>query len=445
MKVHLKLTLTLLLLFMVARLPGQQVLSDADMAILKRDYTEALKICNSLAKSGDESAALYMRLGIIHASLSDHTRALTYLTKAETGGGKSISSGLLIAECYEAIGDLEAASAKYEEVIYADRSNIFPVINFSKMLLSNRMFNEAVKWCQLLVDTLPGNPVFRKNLGGCFLQLGMDSQALQNLYEAWKLNNKDISVLSAMTTAWLRLEIPGNGIKTLTDATEIHPDSPLLYKCIGNLYFALQNYDSSSVAYQTAYNLGDTSDYIVRQIGFSYYATSEFRKAIPFLYENYINDTLNYESVQYLGLALANASRQREAIPYLETAITLLRPDSAVIGSLYATIGRAAYEINNIRTGIESYNAALRYLPDDPDCIFELARVYDQAKNYKEALKYYEKYLSYQDTKIKELAESKNIDPAKISFGGRHSLAKQRVKLINEKLFFQGEIKRSNS
>jgi len=433
------------LLFMLARLPGQYLLTDADMAIVKKDYRQALIICNTLQKGGEKSAAIDLRLGIIYSSLSDHIRALEHLQRAEAGGEKSISTGLLIADCHEAIGDIDAASAKYEEIIYSDRSNLYPVINYSKLLLSNRLYDKALKWCQLLVDSMPANPVLRKNLGGCFLQLGMDGQALYHLHEAWTLNNKDLSLLTAMTTAWLRLEIPANGLKTLAQAIEVHPESPIPYKCIGNLQFTLQQYDSSAVAYQKAYNLGDTSVYIARQTGLSYFAINKFSLAVPYLQLNYKNDSLNYEAVQYLGLALANSSRQREAIPYLENAINLLRPDSAVIGNLHASIGRAAYEINNFSKGIAQYHMALRFIPKNQDYVFELARAYDQNKNYKEALSYYEKYLETQNRLVSEIAESRNIDPDKINLGPRHSAAKQRVKKIREELFFMGEIQRFNS
>ncbi len=433
------------LLFMLARLPGQYLLTDADIAIVKKDYRQALVICNSLQKSGDNSAAVDLRLGIIYSSLSDYTRALEHLQRAEEGGEKNISTGLLIADCHEAIGDIDAASLKYEEIIYADRSNLYPVINYSKLLLTNRLYDKALKWCQLLVDSMPDNPVLRKNLGGCFLQLSMDPEALYHLHEAWTLNNKDLSLLTAMTTAWLRLKIPKNGLKTLAQAIEVHPESPVPHKCIGNLQFALQAYDSSAVAYQMAFDLGDTSVYIARQAGLSYYAINKFSQAVPFLRINYEYDTLNYEAVQYLGLALANSSRQREAIPYLENAVSLLHPDSALIGNLYASIGRAAFEINNFSKAISEYHQALRYLPKNQDYRFELARVYDQNKNYKEALKYYGEYLDNQNRLVMEIAESRNIDPEKISLGPRHTAAKQRVKKIQEELFFMGEIQRFNS
>lgn len=446
MKIAYRFLSTLFLIFfMLARISGQYFLTDADLAIVKKDYRQALLICNTLQKSGDNSAAINLRFGMIYLALSDHTRALEHLHRAEAGGEKNISTGLLIADCHEAIGDIDAASEKYEEIIYGDRSNLYPVINYSKLLISNRLYDKALKWCQLLVDSMPSNPVLRKNLGGCFLQLNMDQEALYHLHEAWTLNNKDISLLTAMTTAWLRLEIPGNGLKTLAQAIEVHPESPVPYKCIGNLQFALQEYDSSAVAYQMAFNLGDTSVYIARQAGLSYYAINKFSRAVPFLRINYEYDTLNYEAVQYLGLALANSSKQREAIPYLEAAVRLLHPDSALIGNLHASIGRAAYEINNFTKGIAEYKEALKFIPDNQDYIFELARAYDGNKNYKEALLYYEKYLSRQDQYIKEIAESKNMDPEKINLGPRHTLAKRRIKVIQEELFFMGEIKRFNS
>jgi tetratricopeptide (TPR) repeat protein len=433
------------LLIMLARLPGQHTLNDADMAIMKKNYGEALRICDSIRESGNLTPALDLRFGTIYAALSDYTKALEYLLAAEAAGEKSVSSGLLIASCHETIGDLDAASEKYEEIIYADRTNIFPVISYSTMLLSNRLFDKALKWCQLLVDTIPDNPLFRKNLGGCFLQLSMDGEALHHLNESWKLNSKDLSLITAMTTAWLRYRTPGAGLATVSEAMRLHPLSPVPPKCAGNLYFALQKYDSAAISYHQAYNLGDTSLYIARQLGLSYYGDNKFDQAIPFLTINYKSDTTDFESNQYLGLSLAFSSRQREAIPYLEQAAKLLLPDSSLVGNIHGAIGKAAGDINNYSKGIDAYREALKFLPGEPDFVLETARLYDQSQNYREALKYYEMYLEHQNGLIKQIAEAKQIDPEKISLGSKYDFARYRIKKIREELFFMGEIKKINS
>ena len=320
----------LVLFFQLARLSGQYTLADADMAIVRKDFNQALKICDFLKNTGEQSPAIDTRFGIIFSALSEHERALHHLKLAEAGGERSISSGLLIAESYEALGKIDSASAKYEEIIYADRTNIFPVISFSKMLITNRLYSDAVKWCQLLVDSVPDNYVFRKNLGGCFLQINMDGPALYHLNEAWRLNNNDISLLPAMTTGWLRAKIPESGLPVLKEATSLHPENPLVHKCSGNIYFATEQYDSAAIAYQKAYDFGDTSLHIVRQLGLCYYAGNKFDDAVPFLLKSYESDTLDFEAVQYLALSLSNSGKQKEAINYFIKSIEILLPDSAL-------------------------------------------------------------------------------------------------------------------
>jgi len=435
---------TLILLSLLARLSGQSALSDADIAIAGKDYKEALRICTQLINQGEQNPAIDLRLGIIYSSLLDYPKALEHLIAAEAGGEKNLSSGLLIAGCYESIGAIDSASAKYEEIIYADRSNIFPVISFSKMLITYRMFGDALPWCQLLVDSVPDNAVFRKNLGGCFLQLAMDPEALKHLGESWRLNNMDISLLPAMTTAWLRARIPESGLPVMREAVMVHPASAVVHKSSANLYFAMERYDSAAIAYQAAFNLGDTSLFITRQLGLCYYAGKKFSEAVPFLLKSYESDTLDFEAAQYLALSLSNSGRQKEAITYFNFAIQMLLPDSSLLSGLYAETGRAAYDINSYDIALKSYNDALKYNPNEIDLVFELARLYDTKKEYQSAFSYYERYLRHQDKIIKEIAESRNLDPSKINLGGRYEFAKDRIEKIREELFFQGEIKRIN-
>jgi len=187
---------------------------------------------------------------------------------------------------------------------------------------------------------LPDNAIFRKNLGGCFTQLAMDEYALPHLNRAWQLNSRDLGVLTSLTNVWLRLKMPESGIETVEEAINLHRQSPVPFRCHGNLLFAIENYGGASAAYQTAYNLGDTSLLVTRQLGFSYYAANKFRESIPYLMLYYKSDTTNYEASYYLGHAMTLWTMKEEGLSYLEKALLLLAPDSVQTATVYASIGK---------------------------------------------------------------------------------------------------------
>ena len=433
------------LLSQLALLQGQPVLADIDNAISGKNYREALELCNQMEITSGTSYELDFRFGVVHASLSNFPAALEYLTRSEANGTGGLQAGLLIADCHEALGDIGLASEKYVELIRNDRSNLYIVNCFARMLLNNRLYSDAIKWCQLLVDSVPDNSVFRKNLGGCFTQLAMDEYALPHLNRAWQLNSMDLSVLTSLTNVWLRLRMPESGIETVEEAINLHRQSPVPFRCHGNLLFAIENYGGASAAYQTAYNLGDTSLLVARQLGFSYYAANNFRESIPYLMIYYKSDTTNSEASYYLGHSMTLWTMKEEGIRYLEKSLLLLAPDSVKTGTVYASIGKATTDIKNYEKGIESYNSALTYSPGNPDYILGLAKVYDINRNLKEALKYYEIYDQHQSEMIRKLAESANIGVDKFQLSINHRYAQSRIRKIKEDLFFMGDIERINS
>jgi tetratricopeptide (TPR) repeat protein len=415
------------------------------MAIVRKDYRGALRICNQIEKESGLTPELNLRFGIIQVGMSNYPSALAYLNRAEEGGVGSVSSGLLIAECLEAVGDIKASAAKYEEMIAADRSNLFVVNNFAKMLINNRMYSDAIKWCQMLVDSVPDNATFRKNLGGCFTQVGMDENALPHLRESWKLNGKDMNVLLSLTNLWIRLKIPQAGIPVTTEAILSNSSNPVPYKCHGNLLFAGQEFEAAADAYLTAYNLGDTSITVARQLGFSYYASMQFREAIPYLMIYYRADTANYEASFYLGMSMSAWRMKEEGIEMLNKTIVLMTPDSVRIGSIHASIAQAYSDQNKYSEAIGSYKSALRYAPDSPDHLLGLARMYDGNRDLREALDCYEAYDAHQDEMIRRMAEAGNISADSFVLSPQHKSVKERIRKIKEELFFLGEIKKINS
>ena len=436
--------MSIFLLLMLASLQGQPSFVDIDRAMAARDYREALRLCSLIEVSSGSSPELSLRYGMINASLSNHQKALVHLSVADRAGIGGVSAGLLMAECYEALGDIGAASLKYEELIEKNKDNLFLISSYARMLVNNRSFAEAARWYQILVDSVPDNPVFRKNLGGCLVQVSMDNYALAHLREAWRLNNRDLTVLFSLTNTWLRLRMPEAGLETVREAIENNRRNSIPYRCYGNLLFAMQVYGEAADAYMNAYNLGDTSMVVIRQVAFSLYASKQFSDAIPYLKIYFESDTLNHEAAFYLGIAMSSWRMQEEGIQYLQKAVLLMMPDSVKLGGIYASIGKAYSDLNRYDKGIESYHSALVYEPENPDHLLSLAKMYDGNKDMKGALKYFEVYDAHQNEMIRKMAESRAIETDRFIISANHSYARQRIKRIKEDLFFLGEIKKIN-
>jgi|GEM_PF-6688988 len=432
------------LFLVVFKVAGQPSINDIDMAIASRDFREAARLGALITGTGGSSPALSLRLGIISVAMNDYLKALQYLGEAEAGGTGGIQAPLLMAECHEALGDIKSASAKFDELVAGDRSNLYIINMYAKMLIDNRLFSDAVKWCQLLVDSVPQNPVFRKNLAVCFSQISMDDHALMHFRASWNLNDRDLGVLTAITNCILRLKMPGAGLEIVTEAIGTHPGNPVPYKCRGNLLFAMKQYEDAAEAYLNAYNLGDTISTTARQVGFSYFGAQQYRNAIPYLMIHYRSDTTNIESAYCLGYAMAAWRMQEEGIKMLRYCIDLMAPDSAYYANIYSAIGKASNTLNRHSDAIGAYNDALTFNPDDPDLILGLARSFDGAGEYKDAILYYEQYITHQEGMLKKIADSKGITTDRFVTPSQVVFARDRVKKIRDELFFMGEIKKIN-
>lgn len=432
------------LLVISLSMSGQPSLNEIDLAIASRDFRKAGKLASSFQSVNGTSPALSLRLGIISSAMSDYQRALTYLAEAEAGGADPVQAALLMAECHETLGDIKAASAKYDELVARDRSNLYIINRYGRMLIDNRLFSEAVRWFQLLVDSVPDNPVYRKNLALCFSQISMDDHAAFHYRISWNLNNRDLGVLTALTNCLLRLKYPGQGLEIINEAVASHPGNPIPHKCRGNLLFAMKQYEGAAEAYLNAYNLGDTAATTARQVGFSYFGAQNYRDAIPYLMKHYMTDTTNIEAAYCLGYSMSVWRMQDEGIDLLRHCIDLMAPDSLYLTNIYTAIGKASNDLNRYREAVDAYLTALNYKPGDPDLIFSLARSYDGAREYRNAIVNYEKFIAHQEEMIRRIAESKGIDTDRFVTPEAVVYARDRVKKLKDELFFMGEIKKIN-
>ena len=116
-----------------------------------------------------------------------------------------------------------------------------------------------------------------------------------------------------------------------------------------------------------------------------------------------------------------------------------------LFGSLHAEIGRTWSDINRYDQSLAGYNRALSYAPGNQSYIYEIARLYDRlgkmrnsAAHYRSAIKYFEEYITIEQAILDRVIKERGLDPDQVSSQGLN-YARQRIKEINNELFFMGE------
>jgi tetratricopeptide (TPR) repeat protein len=318
----------------------------------------------------------------------------------------------------------------------------------ARLLLRLKKYDEAGALYKKLLKVYPENYLFNKNLGICFYHMNMERQAARHLITAWNNNKRDLSLPVSIANAWARLKLPGKAMIALKDGLiEDSTNIPVL-KTAGSISYSMGNDQSAADYFQKAYNYGDTSEFVYKYLGISYFNLSRFEEAIPFLRGYYSYDSLNTEATYYLGLALASWHYKEEGINMLQKTIDLSYPDPVFISSLYTGMAIAKADINHRDEAIDYYFKAIELDPGNTTSYIEVARLYDgkariekDSSAVKRALEYYERFLALEQKRLEVIMEQTGLEADKISIPG-YDYAKRRVKEIREELFFRGELEK---
>ena len=79
--------------------------------------------------------------------------------------------------------------------------------------------------------------------------------------------------------------------------------------------------------------------------------------------------------------------------PWFEKALYMMEPDHELLSSIYQSYGRAEYMRQNWDLAISLYKAAYEYNPKTISALSTIGYCYEQKKDYKNAVYYYERYM----------------------------------------------------
>jgi len=419
---------------------------EAEKAFLLKDFNTTIKLCNEILDTRPSNQEAIVLLGMCYQETQDYQKALSTYNKAENQ--ENLSLLFLRAECMEVLGDINAAYSIYKSVYKKDSSQDHALRNLARIALKKKSYETAESYYTTLVEKYPDNYLFQKNLGTCKYSAKNEMGSLVHFRIAWDLNKKDLSLPISIANVHAIQQEPFTALRYLYEGLEYDSLNIPILKTTAIIHFKLEVYDTATYYLNRVIMAGDSSVFTNKYLGISLLNNFLFEASVPHLRVYYEDDTLNSEATYYLGLALTAMHNKEEGIALLNKTIDLMNPDSAMIGSVYASIARTWSDINDCPNSIKAFKNAIAYNPSVPIYIFELAKMYDQsgrvnssAEDYKKAIATYNVYMEKQNALIEEAMKERGLDRDQLTAPGM-GYSRERVKKIRDELFFLGEIEK---
>ena len=298
-----------------------------------------------------------------------------------------------LADCSYQAGWYEDATLRYMMLTQLRPDDLGYQVRYLSLVSRAKAYDVvAGLGCEVLQrDTLL--PVLTL-VGDAFNNMEQPDSAMHYYSVALRRRPRNASVVSKMANILLGRK-DYDGALALADGYLALDSLNIDILCIKGLSHYLKGeYKPSAAAFETAIEEGDDSYAPHYYLAQDYSHQRLYREADEHFMRAWQLDSTRAS----LALDIASTRSyfmpyEREVMPWFDKALRMTDPDPKLMASIYQEYGRAEYTRMNWDKAILLYKLAYQYDPENNSALSTIGYCYEQKKDYKNAVLYYERYL----------------------------------------------------
>lgn len=300
-----------------------------------------------------------------------------------------------LADCHFHSGDYETAAGTYFLLSSRVPDNILYKIR------QMQTFSRMEAWSQSIqagreVLRLDSIPAVLSSMGDSFQRMNQPDSALLYYRQSLALKPKNANVVSKAANVLLGKE-DFDGAIALTDAFLANdPDNMAIAPVKGLALYRKNDFDAAIDVFQRQEDIGNDTYPIHYYLGQCYWQTKVIYRADQELLKAWQIDSSDVKLAYSIAAVKQEARRsfEDEVIPWLDKALDMLQPDAGMMSRIHQQYAVGYYGRRDTwNKAIAHYKEAYRYNPKFISALQMIAYCYEQQKDYKHALEYYEKFL----------------------------------------------------
>ena len=309
----------------------------------------------------------------------------------------ALDEGVLseLADCHFQSGDYEGAEGTYFMLSSRMPGNILYRIRLMQCYYRLKAYPQCIDAGRsvLRMDSIPAVASY---VGDAFRQIEQADSALWYYRQSLALKPKNETVLSKAVNILITGEDYDGAVALCDPFLEEDPDNTVIAPLKGLALYRKGEYEPAAKVFQRQEDIGNDSYPIHFYLGQSYWRTKVMYRAQQELYTAWQIDSSDVNLAFTIACVKADTYEpfDQEVKPWLDKAFEMLQPDPGILSRLHQQYGIGYYrKMNAWDKAIEHYKEAYRLNPKLISAISTIGYCYEQKKDYKQALQWYEKYL----------------------------------------------------
>ena len=300
-----------------------------------------------------------------------------------------------LADCHFQSGAYEDAAGTYFLLSSIAPDNILFKIRLMQSYYRLKAYPQSIQAGREVLqrDSIPAVVSY---VGDAFNQMEQADSALRYYRRALSLKPMNPSVLSKAMGILIDREKYDDAVALSEPFLAEDPDNTTIAPLKGLALYRKGDYESAAKVFQQQEDIGNDTYPIHYYLGQSYWHTLVIYRAEKELEEAWQIDSSDVNLAYAIASVKLEAYRsfEREVIPWLDKAWEMIQPDPAMASRIQQEYGLAYYRLQDSwDQAIAHYKEAYRYNPKFISALSTIAYCYQQKKDYKQAIAWYEKYL----------------------------------------------------
>ena len=300
-----------------------------------------------------------------------------------------------LADCHFQSGAYEDAVGTYFLLSSKAPDNLLYKIRLMQAYSRQRAYPLSIQAGRAILqqDSIPAVLSF---VGDSFRQLEQVDSALWYYRRSLAQKPMNETVLSKAVGILIDKEKYDEAIAQSEPFLAEDPDNMTIATLQRLAYYRKGDYETASKIFQRQEDLGNDTYPIHYYLGQSYWHTLVIYRAEQELLSAWQIDSSDVNLAYSIAAVKKDAVRpfEREVKPWLDKALKMLEPDPVTMSRIHQLYGLGYYgREDSWDQAIAHYKEAYRYNPKLISALSTIAYCYQQKKEYKAAIEWYEKYL----------------------------------------------------
>ena len=232
-------------------------------------------------------------------------------------------------------------------------------------------------------------------VGDAFNKMEQPDSAMRYYGAALRRRPRNASVVSKMSNILLERKDYDGALSLAEDYLAQDSLNIDILRIKGLAYYLKENWMLSADAFELAVELGDDTSAPHYYLAKDYSGLHMFREADEHFMRAWQLDSTRASLALEIAVNRTNgiAAYRTGVVPWFEKALKMMEPDSTLMSSIYQNYATAEYTRMDWDKAISLYQKAYEYNQKNISALSTIGYCYEQKKDYRHAVEYYERYL----------------------------------------------------